>query len=117
MASIYANSHVTIAATISDSSDGTCLSLNDRESAQIKLNHPGAFAREPLGHGHMFNSKNTILPIRCSVVLGASRKGSSQLAYYTIPEKKLSSNAELDTDVNVTVSGAEKTKSYQIVLS
>ena len=65
MASIYANSYVTIAATSSDGSDSTCLSLNNRSRAPVKLNQPLIFARKPLAHGHMFNSNenNSTYPL------------------------------------------------------
>lgn len=65
MASIYANAYVTIAATSSDSSDSTCLSLKNRASAPVQLNQPSIFARRPLIHGHMFNSNenNSAYPL------------------------------------------------------
>jgi hypothetical protein len=59
MASIYADSFVTIAATASDSSDSACLSLSNRSTEPIELNFSGVFAREQINHEHMFDSKKS----------------------------------------------------------
>lgn len=59
MASIYAGSFVTIAATSSDGSDSTCLSLNNRSKDPVPLSSHQLFAREQIKHEHMFNSRTS----------------------------------------------------------
>jgi len=88
MASIYANSYVTIAATSSDGSDSTCLSLNNRSRAPVKLNQPLIFARKPLAHGHMFNSNenNSTYPLFGRAWCFQERLLSTRTLHYTKDE-------------------------------
>jgi hypothetical protein len=57
MASIYAGSFITIAATSSDGSDSTYLSYTNRAEISAPLNPHQIFARKQIKHEHMFNSR------------------------------------------------------------
>jgi len=57
MASIYAGSYITIAATSSNDSDSTCLSRTNRSEMPAPLNSHQIFARKQIKHEHMFNSR------------------------------------------------------------